>query len=731
MIKTKFSLYSILSIVIILVVSIVMFLYSLYTYNHTKKNLIDKTIYNSNLSISTLTHNIKNLILSYDINGYETLILNEMNYKDNLAIILEDFNMGEILGEKSYTTGKIRVDNDLFDYSKEDNKFTQILKKSFYSKSYIIKSNQDNQLGKLTIYLSSKLIDEELNTFIIDNIIKSFLIALLLIISLFLALKKMILNPISSIVNTLNQSEEDGIPTKNLPLNGSLEVYNLSSTINNMIQEIKNSNKKLKILHERLHLTLDGINDGIWDWDIVTNRAYFSKNWKTMLGFDQDYTIDTADQFFNLIHQDDKQKVKDSLDKHFKDPDHFLYSLEIRMKTKDGSYKWVLTRGKAKLDENNNPIRMLGSHTDIMGQKLDQLKLQEQKEELETIFSQSKDGIAILDLNSNFLSFNDAYLEMTGFSKDQLIKKSCLELTAPEDKQKAIDNIKEALENGYAKNFEKTCIGKDDKRVIVNMSITLMPDKKRLLATTKDVTSLKMVESQAKLASMGEMIANIAHQWRQPLSVISTGATGLKIQQEFGALTPEFVDEICDQIDRNAQYLSKTIDDFRDYIKGDTNNIKFNIKDEMDSLLKLMEPSIKKYDIDVTLNLKENFNLVSMPNELLQCFVNIFNNSKDVLKDINEDDRYIIIDIEKQMKNIVISFTDSGGGVDESIINRVFEPYFTTKHKSQGTGLGLHMTHSIVTKSLGGKVSVSNVTFQKDNKELKGAKFTIELPLAN
>jgi len=127
-------------------------------------------------------------------------------------------------------------------------------------------------------------------------------------------------------------------------------------------------------------------------------------------------------------------------------------------------------------------------------QKKSNRKVEEQRKELETIFQTTKDGIAILDLQTNFLFFNDSYLEMTGYTKEELLGKSCIGLGIMEDHDKSAETLKEVLTKGYIENFEKTCVVKDGKRLQVNMSIALMPDKKRLLISTKDVTEIKKKE---------------------------------------------------------------------------------------------------------------------------------------------------------------------------------------------------------------------------------------------
>ncbi len=245
----------------------------------------------------------------------------------------------------------------------------------------------------------------------------------------------------------------------------------------------------------------------------------------------------------------------------------------------------------------------------------------------------------------------------------------------------------------------------------------------------KNIKTQKQLFKSEKMASMGEMIGNIAHQWRQPLSIISTGATGMKMQKQFGTLSDQEFNTTCDMINDNAQYLSKTIDDFRNFIKGDRIKIHFDLEENINSFLKLVEASIKNHNITMIFHLEKNITLNSYPNELIQCYMNIFNNAKDVLDTIDEDDRFIAISSKVNNDKIIISFQDSGGGIADNILEKIFDPYFTTKDKKTGTGLGLHMTYTMVVEGMNGQIEVNNQTFKINEKEYLGANFNIILPL--
>ncbi len=254
-----------------------------------------------------------------------------------------------------------------------------------------------------------------------------------------------------------------------------------------------------------------------------------------------------------------------------------------------------------------------------------------------------------------------------------------------------------------------------------------------ILGYVTDITDYIMqqdvVLQQSKMASLGEMIGNISHQWRQPLSMISTVSTGIKLKKELGTLEEDELINDMDMINTNAQYLSKTIDDFKNFIKGERTLIEFDICETIKQVLTIVKASITNNFIDVELNCESEVLVKGYPNEFIQSIINIYNNAKDALISMPEDERYFYISLKKSNDNIEIILKDNGGGIDEKIIDKIFEPYTTTKHKSMGTGLGLNITYNFIVTGMNGNISVENIIFNKNNKSYKGAKFKIVLPI--
>jgi two-component system sensor histidine kinase EvgS len=248
-----------------------------------------------------------------------------------------------------------------------------------------------------------------------------------------------------------------------------------------------------------------------------------------------------------------------------------------------------------------------------------------------------------------------------------------------------------------------------------------------------EIEKVKKIENQLfqseKMAAMGEMIGNIAHQWRQPLSLISTSATAVLMQQELSILEEKYVTARMNDINNAAQFLSKTINDFRDLIKGDLIFEKFNIQENINKCLIIEDPILRTHQIELVKNIDEAIEIVSYQNPIIQSLMNIINNAKDVLVENNIEKKYIFLSAKKEDSSVLISVKDNGGGIGEDIIEHIFEPYFTTKHKSQGTGLGLHMTYSMIQNELQGEIIVKNRTYEYEDKIYNGAEFIIKLPL--
>ena len=239
----------------------------------------------------------------------------------------------------------------------------------------------------------------------------------------------------------------------------------------------------------------------------------------------------------------------------------------------------------------------------------------------------------------------------------------------------------------------------------------------------------KIMFHQSKQAAMGEMIGNIAHQWRQPLSIITTAASGIKLKKELDILERKEEFEILESIIDSANYLSNTIDDFRDFFSPNKEKKLFNTESLFNKVMNLIEKEFSNKDIYIIKEIS-SCKIASYENELLQVIINLLNNSRDELINRNDlENKYVFLKSYKTNTKFVIEIKDNAGGINEKIIDRIFEPYFTTKHQSQGTGIGLYMSDEIISKHMNGNISVKNLEYEYKSEIYFGACFKIEIPI--
>ncbi len=236
---------------------------------------------------------------------------------------------------------------------------------------------------------------------------------------------------------------------------------------------------------------------------------------------------------------------------------------------------------------------------------------------------------------------------------------------------------------------------------------------------------------QARLASLGEMLNNIAHQWRQPLGSISMIVQSFQTKMQLGKLTNEFVDEKVNDALLLASNMSNTLDDFKNFFSPDKAKITFDIENCIEHSIELSKYLLSKENIKIELVIKDKITINSYYNELSHVFLNIISNSKDALcSNVDKNDRIIKIMVSKYKNHIMINMMDNGGGIPDEIVPKIFEPYYTTKYKSAGTGIGLYMSKQIIEKHINGSISYKNIIHKiKDNKNYSCSLFTIKIPI--
>lgn len=248
--------------------------------------------------------------------------------------------------------------------------------------------------------------------------------------------------------------------------------------------------------------------------------------------------------------------------------------------------------------------------------------------------------------------------------------------------------------------FNKTLANKIEEAVIEN--------------SKKD----KLLLEQSKLAAMGEMIGAIAHQWRQPLNTLAIKVQFLEDDFEDNLINEEYLKEYSIESMKLVNFMSKTIDDFRNFFTIDKEKVNFSIKTKILETTDILITQLESHNIEVSIK-GEDFSIRGYPSEFQQVILNILNNAKDAILENSIDNATIQIHIESKDNCNRVTIKDSAGGIPKEVIERIFEPYFTTKEQGKGTGLGLYMSKMIIEDNMSGQLKVENID--------DGALFTIEL----
>ncbi|BCD60207.1 two-component system, chemotaxis family, CheB/CheR fusion protein [Nitratiruptor sp. YY08-14] len=354
-----------------------------------------------------------------------------------------------------------------------------------------------------------------------------------------------------------------------------------------------------------------------------------------------------------------------------------------------------------------------------------QKKLLIEQEKLKTIIDESQNIILLANRSRIFLA-NKKFFTFLGIeSLEQLKEKKVYELFEEDsplfqkvEKKGWMDYLKQHPEEAH----EVYLKDKDgNKRIFLAKVSQTSIDKKRIVTLT-DVTEMKrkdlLLIQQSKLAAMGEMVANIAHQWRQPLNLLSLLITDLHIEFNNNHLTQDKFEEFYEKSNEIIQNMSKTIDDFRNFFSTNKIKLRFKLKELIEDTKKIVLPSLEQNHIALKENIKD-IELIGYKSELMQVLINIINNAKDAIKERKIQNGKIIIYNKNEKEYIFLYVQDNGGGIKPEILDKVFEPYFTTKFKSNGTGLGLYMSKMIM-EAMKGDISLEN--------EGDGVKVTLKIP---
>jgi len=482
-------------------------------------------------------------------------------------------------------------------------------------------------------------------------------------------------------------------------------------------------------LYETLKSSEENLNEaeqishiGSWSYNTITKKIVFSA--ETYRIFDlEPFSVDVDyDLFSSFLHKKDKDNVYNLVNRPIDENinDDIIYHV-ITAKNK---IKTLHQLSKHYVEDNVHKVSsIIRDITDIE-------YTQNQISKLSQAIDQNPFSTIIADLYGNIEYVNTQCLYITGYSKDELIGKNMHIFNSGKQNENFYESFWDKISN-KKETWRGTIINKMKDGTLLDFDSTIFPifdlnnNIINYVAIQEDITQQKIKDKlfimQNRQAQMGEMISMIAHQWRQPLSIISTLVANEQLSIELDSFSMDELSLCFNDITEQVQHLSHTINDFRDFFKPTKKASTTNSSILINKAIKLIKHSFNIKGIKIDIHTISDPKYKTFENELQQVILNILKNAQDAFTGSNVKNQYIIIIIDKDSDNAIISIEDNAKGIDKKVIETLFLPYVSTKTTQNGTGLGLYMSKTIIHEHCKGTLDAQNTEV--------GAKFTIKIPL--
>jgi PAS domain S-box-containing protein len=464
----------------------------------------------------------------------------------------------------------------------------------------------------------------------------------------------------------------------------------------------------------RWSMALRGANDGIWDWNLKTEKVFYSERWKTMLGYDPDEISDSPDEWKSRIHPDERELMLNLINDHLAGNSEF-YAGEHRLRCKDGSYKWILTRGKAFFDESGKPIRISGSHTDISENKIAENIIMDRTQQLDAIFALSPDGLVCFDQNGNFKYANPAFYHLTNLDAAKLTGLNETEfslLLAQQCKENArfigigALRAKHAIAAGVDAGYGKGLLREDFDGQVIELAAAgnrLLEISLRLskAPTVSEILYLRDVTYEVEVSRIkSEFLSTAAHELRTPMSSIF-GYSELLLSRKFSDEQQRKMHEV---IHKQAIIVSEILNELLDLQRIESRRGKdfeftrWNVGQLVDETLAMFKVPDGRAAPVVLLS-ADSCVVKADRSKMIQVINNVLSNAYKYSPNGGD----VVIEIEKNAESADIRFVgikikDHGLGLKPEQQARVFERFYRadTSGAVQGTGLGMSIVKEII-----------------------------------
>ncbi|MFH1135339.1 MAG: PAS domain S-box protein [Pseudomonadota bacterium] len=470
---------------------------------------------------------------------------------------------------------------------------------------------------------------------------------------------------------------------------------------------------------ERWLFALEGSRDGVWDWDVEADKAFFSKRWKEILGYEEQEFLGSINEWESRIHPDDSLTVGRQVKGHLNGESPFFES-EHRVLCRDGTYKWVLARGKViRRTESGLPLRMIGTQTDITDRKNAENALLESERKFRRLFDTSPQAIALTELeNGRLVDVNDKFCEITKTTKQDVLGRTTVQLGlySEADRKRFADELKvDGRVDGLDMDFRDMRDG-STINALMFASMLRLQDKWHILTVFHDITAAKRLEAQLqqaqKMEAVGTLAGGVAHDFNNLLQAIN-GYTQIMLMEKEPA-DPDYSNlSAIQQAGSRAAQLVRQLLVFSRKVEIERRSV--DINQEVEQAVRLLARTIPKMIAIEFRAGTELWGVKADPIQIESVLLNLGCNAADAMPDggnlLIETDN-VTLDEESAPfsqgtppgRYVLITVSDDGQGIDREVLPHIFEPFFTTKGVGKGTGLGLASVYGII-KGHGGAIN--------------------------
>lgn len=495
------------------------------------------------------------------------------------------------------------------------------------------------------------------------------------------------------------------------------EIKNLKDQISKLQQDVESKDQHIETLAKNLHLyelASDGATDGLWDWNLRTKEKFVSKPWKKMLGYEDEELSNVAGIWKGLLHPEDLERAHATIHNYINGKID-KYEIEFRMKHKNGSYRWIYSKGKLLRDELGEPYRVSGSHTDITERKIAEAALIRSERKYRNLFENSLVGMLRFNFDGRILEANSMAYSM--FKSTNEKNTNVDEFFA--DKEDFLSLLNTLKDKGTVENQELQLRKKDGTLFWATVSGVLYKEEGFIEAVANDITATKenLLELQKVNFELDNFVYHASHDLRSPLRSILGLVNILRMEE-----VSKEQENCIELIEGSIKRMDKLVVDLLSISRNNRVNDAFtelNFITEINNSINNFYHASKDKKLKILAHVSQPVPFVSDLTRIRIIFNNLISNAIKY-RSFDRDQSFINITVKVDREKASVVIEDNGEGIPESKLSTVFDMFVRASESSEGSGLGLYIVKDVILK-LNGKVDLTST-------ENVGTTFSLEIP---